>query len=242
MSPFRLVRLLAALAMMIAPAAAADPGAAPVSVPVVTADDQGAESAPPAVPPPPQEALALGLPADAAGPAAGSNDPDRTRRLLDPRFGEFVRVGGALGAVLGLLLIMRLALRRMAGPLAGGRRPSGVLEVLARYPVARAQQLVLLKLSGRIVLLHQSRAGMTALSEITDPDEVAQLLVRVESGTGPGGPGFSPLLDRLLARAPRSEDEEFIRALGRRSEVDGKEIVDLTRRPRRRRAAREAVR
>jgi flagellar biogenesis protein FliO len=243
MSPFRFKAQSAVLALLIAPAAPATPGgpaSVPISVPVATPEVERAESAPPPVAAPPQEELALGLPAEAA--AGGPGQPSRARRTFDPRLGEFLRVGGALGAVLALLLLTRVMLRRMAGPLAGGRRPSGVLEVLARYPVARGQQLVLLKMSGRIVLLHQSKAGMTALSEVTDPDEVAQLLARVESGSGPGGPGFPPLLDRLLARTPRSEDETFVRALGRRSEIDGKEIVDLTRRTRRRRAAREAVR
>jgi flagellar biogenesis protein FliO len=230
------------MAILIAPAAAARPGAVPVALPievtVAAPEIERAESAPAVVVSPPQEGLALGRPED-AGASAG---PPKRTRSFDPRVGEIARVAGALGAVLALLLLTRFMLRRMAGPLAGGRRPSGVLEVLARYPVARAQQLVLLKMSGRIVLLHQSKAGMTALSEVTDPDEVAQLLARVESGNGAGGPGFSPLLDRLLARGPRSDDDEFVRTLGRRSEIDGKEVVDLTRRPRRRRAARGAVR
>ncbi|MHC4218520.1 MAG: flagellar biosynthetic protein FliO [Planctomycetota bacterium] len=240
MSPFRFVNRLAALALVAAPAAFGQPVAEAAPAPPGTADLQRAESAPGQDAQPPQESRALGQPAgllDRHGGPDGHRPGDRGRGL-DPRLNEIVRVGWALGAVVLLLLGLRFVLRRVGGPLAGGRRPSGVVEVLARYPVARAQQLVLLKMCGRVVLLHQSKTGMTTLSEMTDPDEVASVLAQVESSARTGGPaGFPPLLDRLLARGGRAPDDEFARALGRRSHIEGKEVVDLTRRPRRRRAA-----
>ncbi len=136
--------------------------------------------------------------------------PDRTE-VVEPKRNEFVRVGMALAVVLGIMIVLRLAVRRFGGPLSGGGRPSGVLEVLGRYPIGRGQQLVLLKMVGRIVLLHQSRSGVAALSEITEPDEVAALLARVEA-------------------AGRSATTDFSAELS----AAGNVVVDLTKRPRRR--------
>ncbi|MHC4083257.1 MAG: flagellar biosynthetic protein FliO, partial [Planctomycetota bacterium] len=189
----------------------------------------------------PQEGRALGRPTGLIGPRRGGTaSPSDRPRGLDPRVNEFVRVGGALGAVVALLLVLRVMVRRLGGPLTGGGRPSGVVEVLARYPVARGQQLVLLKMCGRIVLLHQTKTGMATLSEVTDPDEVAALQARVESSSAPrrgGAAGFSSLLDRLLVPARPGSEDEFTQTLGANREIEGKVVVDLTRRRRRQKAA-----
>ncbi len=64
----------------------------------------------------------------------------------------------------------------------GGRAPSGLLEVLGRFPVSRGCTLVLLKLDRRVLLVSQTASrqgsGMTTLCEITDPEEVAAILVK----------------------------------------------------------------
>ena len=93
-----------------------------------------------------------------------------------------------LGLVVALAALARAVMRGRGGLVgalgAGGRAPSGVLEVLGRYPVARGSTLVLLKLDRRVLLLAQSRASklggasFTTLSEITDPEEVAALLLK----------------------------------------------------------------
>jgi len=239
MSPLPIALRTAALALLVTTAASGqpvEPGASP-GLQLNPADLDRAQTALDLAP---QESRALGPLPDAPGPGRAAG-PRGAARGLDPRVSEILRVGWALGAVVALLLVLRLGLRRLGGPLTGGGRPSGVLEVLARYPVARGQQLVLLKLCGRVVLLHQARTGMTALSEVSDPDEVAAVLSRVGSasaGSARGPAGFSALLDRLLARPGPAPDEEFARALGRESEFGGKVVVDLTRRPRRRVAAR----
>lgn len=103
---------------------------------------------------------------------------------------EFSRTIAALVGVIGLAFTLALVWKWFAqkrGGLiaslgAGGRAPSGVIEVLARYPIARTQRLVLLRVGRRVVLACQSssvRGGagaMSTLSEFTDPDEVAALL------------------------------------------------------------------
>ncbi|MCB9846185.1 MAG: flagellar biosynthetic protein FliO [Phycisphaeraceae bacterium] len=71
---------------------------------------------------------------------------------------------------------------------AGGRAPSGVLSVLGRYPMGPGQTLALLQLDRRILLvtmtpgsLMRRRPGsMTTISEITDAEEVASILVKCQ--------------------------------------------------------------
>ncbi len=174
----------------------------------------------------PQESLPLGgLPpaVDKAGP--GIERVER-RTVFENTKNEALRVGLPLLGVVALMIVVGIVMRRVGGPLARGGRPSGVLEVLGRYPIARGQQLVLLRLVSRVVLLHQSRSGLSTLSEITDSDEVAVLLARVEAATRSGQPGR---FHGLLARAAAGGDEA-----GHESMTNGKVIVDLTRRPARR--------
>lgn len=97
-----------------------------------------------------------------------------------------MRTIGALGVVILLIFLTRWGMRKAAnrvggvssqlGP--GGRAPSGVLTVLARYPVGRGQSLVLLQMDQRVLLLNQTAQGFQTLAEITDPEEVASLLIK----------------------------------------------------------------
>lgn len=85
--------------------------------------------------------------------------------------------------------------------------PSGVAEVLARYPVGRGQSLVLLRVHRRVLVVGQcsSPASLTTLSEFSQPDEVASLLAAVrEHDRRAGGAGFSALMQR--AGPKRDED------------------------------------
>lgn len=104
----------------------------------------------------------------------------------------WIRTGVALGTVIGLVFVLRFALlkvSRRSGGLslalgAGGRAPSGVLEVLGRYPVSRGHTLVLLRMDRRVLLLSQCPSGCSTLTEVTDPDEVASLLVKTRDEEG----------------------------------------------------------
>lgn len=186
-----------------------------------------------AAPVAPSEHRALGVPNGplSATPVSAGPSPDgRTLvdrlRDLDPRRNEVMRVAGALAVVLGLMLLVRVLLRRANGALGGGSRPAGVLQVLARYPVARGQSLLLLKMSQRVLLVHHSGTTMTTLSEVTDRDEVAVLLAGMEAGSR----------SREAARfrsVLRSFEREHERAGSKSRPAGGGspdvEIVDLTR-------------
>lgn len=118
------------------------------------------------------------------------------------------QVAGALGFVIALILVVFKAIRQgarakggliaAAGP--GGRAPSGVLAVLGRYPLARGQTLLLLKLDRRVLLVAQtagSRAGpaLATLTEINDPEEVASIAAKCEEQSR-GGVRFKAELQR----------------------------------------------
>ena len=106
------------------------------------------------------------------------------------------RTAGALVMVVAVILLIAGFVRKLAGRSnglmhalgAGGRAPSGLLQVLGRYPVGRGQTLILLRLDRRVLLLCQSvgakGAGMRTLCEVTDPDEVASLLLHAADAEG----------------------------------------------------------
>lgn len=116
--------------------------------------------------------------------------------------GGVIETAGPLLVVVCVAVVVLRLVRRVSasGGLiaealgARGRAPSGVIEVLGRYPVARGQLLVLVKLDRRVLLLGHSApargagggpgGGFVTLAEVTDPEEVAALLVRVREGRG----------------------------------------------------------
>ncbi len=208
-------------------------------------------------------AMSIAEPVAAAAAAAPAQDAPE-ERLLGPRpelagrgsaatpaaaraawgigAGEIVRVVTALAAVVGLLLGARIFLRRLGGTLRGGGRPGGVMNILGRYPLARGQHLLLLRLgAGRVLLVHQSKSAMTTLADVIDPDEVARLVARIEAGAArPAVAGrFQALLGRLAAEDDARQVLDPAAAAGRAGrgrggrDLEGNEVVDLTRRSRR---------
>lgn len=107
--------------------------------------------------------------------------------------GGYVQTVLALALVLGLIVLVATILRKfaasrpglMAGLGTGGPSPSGVLEILGRYPLGGGQTLVLLRFDRRVVLAHQvggrRSASMRTLSEVTDPDEVASIMMKTRA-------------------------------------------------------------
>ncbi len=127
------------------------------------------------------EARPLLAPSPKAAPASvdGSAAPERSEPASWPR------VLGALAVVIGLIFVVRFVLKKVSatgglrGQLgAGGRAPSGVLEVLGRYPISRGHSLVLLRVDQRVLLLSQSSSGFSALANFDEPSDVASLLMK----------------------------------------------------------------
>jgi flagellar biogenesis protein FliO len=102
---------------------------------------------------------------------------------------------GALGVVIGLVILLKAFLRRLGGPLTRGASPPGVLETLGRYPFGRHNSLVLLRLDQRILLVSQTAQGSSTLAEVTCAEEVASILRCVQDE---GGESFSRRIEGLL--------------------------------------------
>ncbi|HYD00595.1 MAG TPA: flagellar biosynthetic protein FliO [Phycisphaerales bacterium] len=156
------------------------------------------------------------FPAGYRAPQGGAPKPQQ-RTAETGGTGALTAMAVPLAVVVGVILIASLLFKRAVksgGSLAsaigaGGRAPAGLLEVLGRYPVARGQTLVLLKLDQRVLLLSQTQAtrghagGFATLSEITDPVDVASILAKVgeSEATGPAS-----RFNALLAEANGEHD------------------------------------
>jgi len=108
---------------------------------------------------------------------------------------------GALAVVIGLIFLLKPIIRKLGGPMARTGGPSGVMEILAKYPFVKGQVFVLVKIDRRILLLCQTTQGSTTLSEFSDPDEVASLLRRLSDDEGDS---FNHRLEQLLHGKNRS--------------------------------------
>lgn len=140
--------------------------------------------------------------ADTAANAAGDRSLASGSETSSAFMGQVVPTALALGAVIAVIFTARALVKRFGDRLGGGKRPSGVVEVLARYPFARGHHIVLIKVGRRILVTHQSAQGITTLSEFTSHAEVADLMARCEAGAR-GTDQFT--FDSLL----RSSDREF---------------------------------
>ena len=98
------------------------------------------------------------------------------RRSSTPRTptGALTTVVSSLAVVLGLFLFVAWLARR-ALPNAGGGLPKDVVEVLGFAPLANRQQMQLVRLGNKLVLLCVTATGADPLTEITDPEEVDRL-------------------------------------------------------------------
>jgi flagellar biogenesis protein FliO len=168
------------------------------------------------------EQTPLGAPSGMRMPAEGldsvSADEGGLLGAFDWRKNELLRVAGAMAVVIGLIVLVRVVLSRSGLATAGAGRPSGVVEILGRFPVARGQTLLLIKFARRIVLVQQNGQSMTTLSEVSDQNEVAALLARIEAGSS----GRSAAKFRSLLRHFEHEHEG-------QPDQGGGEIIDLTR-------------
>ncbi len=100
----------------------------------------------------------------------------------------------ALGVVIGVVLLIRWLYVRFGGVVVGGATP--VVEVLSRNAVAPRSQVVLLRVAGRVLVVSESPAGMRTLAELTDPQEVADVLAAITASRADShSRGFSQLLN-----------------------------------------------
>ncbi|GEM_PF-3517967 len=150
----------------------------------------------------PNERKALGKQGQSLVP---DSDPNETKQL-----GEFNDSGSwilntitALGVVIGLIIAMRLILNKISGrAVLGGR--TGVVEVLSRTSISPRNQVMLLRLGQRIIVVSEGPNGVRTLANLDDPNEVAGLLTHINSSK-PGS--ITQSFNQQLSRADTQMDD-----------------------------------
>jgi hypothetical protein len=168
-----------------------------------------------------------------AAPAGAKDDKKSTATSGIESLG-ISRTVIALAGVVGLAFVVSAAVKVAARKRGGvalamgpaGRAPSGVVMVLARYPVQRGQILVLLKVGPRVLLTCQSKpsrftaASMTTLAEFTDPDQVAELVRLTSLHGGEAAAAHAGGFDAILRQVGLAKPEAAEKVAGRRHVVE----------------------
>ncbi len=134
---------------------------------------------------PADRAVAQAVSQPATGPAASSSEdapvPPKTTTDTPPDWmNPWLRMVGALVLVIALIFGLQWFVKRLAGSrLARPGRPggkSGPLDVLWRGSLSPKQQVFLVRMGRRVLLVGSSAGTLTRLCEVTDAEEVAELL------------------------------------------------------------------
>lgn len=130
--------------------------------------------------------------------APGEGQDAGARGLGEGWLQTLIALSGVVLLILGLGQLYKRLARSQGGLVgqlgAGGSAPSGILEVIGRYPIAKGMTLVVMKFDQRILLVsHASSSGrgkfgargsMQTLCELSDPEEVASVLLKARSASG----------------------------------------------------------
>ncbi len=139
------------------------------------------------------------------------NGGDESRRVGrgsdNDKSDGWLRTLGALAVVAALIFAARWFLRRWGA--AGTTSLTGPMEVIAKASVAPHQQLLLVRLGKRLVLIGTGSGAMSTLAEVTDPAEVNELMQAVKSakdGT------FAGLLKRYAKGGASAKDTPVVQS------------------------------
>jgi flagellar biogenesis protein FliO len=118
---------------------------------------------------------------------------------------ETGRVVLALGAVIGVILGLKFGAAKIFGIRAMGPGTNKGVRVLSRTMMGPKQQLVLLQVGRRLILVADSAGTVSQVCEISDPDEVAELAAQ---GTGSAAAAARASFNRELERRETQYDDE----------------------------------
>ena len=146
---------------------------------------------------------------------------------------DYQRVVFALIAVVALIFVLR-AVGRVLFPSVTSRGQSRVVEVLSRSALAPKQQVMLLRVGRRVIVVGDSGTQMNTLCEISDPDEVAGLVGQLREEKTAAAAAFTSLFGRFNRRfeaeqegiesdaaAELRDDRDEIPASSPHGELDG---------------------
>jgi len=120
----------------------------------------------------------------------------------------------ALGVVIGLILLGKWGWTKLSGQVpASGGAGSRAVELLSRTAIAPKNHVLLLRVGQRVLVVSDSPTGMRTLTELAEPDEVADLLTTV---TAQQSDSISNQFRQTLSRAGAGLDEsEWDQEVGR---------------------------
>lgn len=87
----------------------------------------------------------------------------------------------SLAVVVGLIYLARFLLRK-AGRSGKLKSATGPVEIIWRSNLTLKQQLILARMGRRLLLIGAGPGGLTTLSELSDPEEITDLLASIEQG------------------------------------------------------------
>lgn len=110
-------------------------------------------------------------------------------------------------AVLVIVIVVGAKLLRKHAPNLGGGIPADALEVLGKRTIDRGQNVYLVRLGSRILIVGSSAGGLQTLGEITDPVEIDYIagLCKPKDQPSTIAQGFLALFNRQQAVQPQAE-------------------------------------
>jgi len=138
-------------------------------------------------------------------PATSQPTSGKTPAIRAPDVG-FMQVVLALGAVVALILILRAMIQRTLPQNRLGAS-SSAMRVVSRCSISPKQNLLLVKIGQRLILVGDSGAQLNQLCEIRDEAEVQALLGKVQEESISAAKRFESLFGRAKRVFTQSDEE-----------------------------------
>jgi flagellar biogenesis protein FliO len=162
----------------------------------------------------------VGVPTTGPTSRESANAARATSRM--PAWMETGRVALALLTVLALIFLLRWIGKRLLPNAAGGRAGS-VVRVLSRSAVSGRQQVLLVQVGRRVLVVADNGTQMSPLSEITDADEVANLIGQLGGSANPAafGAALGAAKEEFDEKVEANDDQPDQAVVQTRGEIDG---------------------
>ncbi len=175
------------------------------------------------------------LPAPTVPTLPARTSPTSEGETMSLANSALVRLAAATAGVLLLaVLVLSKLPKRVRQRAAAG--PSGVVEVVARWPVAKGERLILVKFDRRMLLCHDAGQGWNRLCEVDDLTALARITEAIEGK--PDRDAFRRTLEAVATqgdsgRARRPRQAELVETTAPSTDRSNRPkrgvVVDLTK-------------